>query len=84
MKPLRSLICLGAVFCLCAAADGPFDKPEDLTNIGWDEIMSEEALVLVEWPERAGSRLPHDHIPISLQHLPDDPTKRLLYAGGHV
>jgi tRNA threonylcarbamoyladenosine biosynthesis protein TsaE len=60
------------------------DKPEELTNIGWDEIMAEEALVLVEWPERAGARLPHDHIPVSLQHLPDDPTKRLLYAGGHV
>jgi tRNA threonylcarbamoyladenosine biosynthesis protein TsaE len=60
------------------------DKPEELTNIGWDEIMAEEALVLVEWPERAGARLPRDHIPISLQHLPDDPMRRLLYAGGHV
>jgi tRNA threonylcarbamoyladenosine biosynthesis protein TsaE len=60
------------------------EKPEELTNLGWDEIMSEEALVLVEWPERAGPRLPHDHVPISLQHLPDDPSRRLLYAGGHV
>jgi tRNA threonylcarbamoyladenosine biosynthesis protein TsaE len=56
----------------------------DLTNIGWDEILADDALVLVEWPERAGDRVPHNHVPISLQHLPDDPTRRLLYAGGHV
>jgi tRNA threonylcarbamoyladenosine biosynthesis protein TsaE len=60
------------------------NKPDDLTNLAWDEIVGDDALVLVEWPERAGSRLPHDHIPLSLQHLPDDPSRRLLYAGGHV
>jgi tRNA threonylcarbamoyladenosine biosynthesis protein TsaE len=56
----------------------------ELTNIGWDDILADDALVLVEWPERAGDRVPHNHVPISLQHLPDDPTRRLLYAGGHV
>ena len=58
--------------------------PAELTNIGWDDIIAEEALVLIEWPERAGDRIPHNHVPISLQHLPDDPTRRLLYAGGHI
>jgi tRNA threonylcarbamoyladenosine biosynthesis protein TsaE len=56
----------------------------ELTNIGWDELMAEDALVLIEWPERAGDRIPRNHVPISLQHLPDDPMRRLLYAGGHV
>jgi len=56
----------------------------DLTNIGWDEVIADEALVLIEWPERAGNRIPRNHVPISLQHLPDDPSRRLLYAGGHV
>jgi tRNA threonylcarbamoyladenosine biosynthesis protein TsaE len=56
----------------------------ELTNIGWDEILVAEALILIEWPERAGSRIPRDHVPISLQHLPDDANRRLLYAGGHV
>src|ERR1041384_7317558 len=60
------------------------NDPAELTNIGWDDILAEEALVLVEWPERAGDRIPRNHVPISLQHLPDDPTRRLLYAGGHV
>jgi tRNA threonylcarbamoyladenosine biosynthesis protein TsaE len=60
------------------------NEPAELTNIGWDDILAEEALVLVEWPERAGDRIPRNHVPISLQHLPDEPTRRLLYAGGHV
>lgn len=59
-------------------------SPGDLANIGWDDILGKEALVLVEWPERAGSLLPHAHLPISLQHLPNEPERRLLYAGGHV
>ncbi|HEY4131046.1 MAG TPA: tRNA (adenosine(37)-N6)-threonylcarbamoyltransferase complex ATPase subunit type 1 TsaE [Gemmatimonadaceae bacterium] len=57
---------------------------DELTNIGWDEIVSSEALVLIEWPERAADQIPHMHVPISLQHLPNDPNRRLLYAGGHV
>jgi tRNA threonylcarbamoyladenosine biosynthesis protein TsaE len=60
------------------------DSPAELTNLAWDEIVSEEAIVLIEWPERAGDRVPRVHVPISLQHLPDDPSRRLLYAGGHV
>jgi tRNA threonylcarbamoyladenosine biosynthesis protein TsaE len=59
-------------------------SPDELTNLGWDEILSEEALVLIEWPEHAGNRLAHSHVPISLQHLPERPDRRLLYAGGHV
>jgi tRNA threonylcarbamoyladenosine biosynthesis protein TsaE len=57
---------------------------DELTNIGWDEIIAENALVLIEWPERAGDRVPRFHVPISLQHLPHDSDRRLLYAGGHV
>lgn len=56
----------------------------ELQDIGWDEVMSENALRLVEWPERAGALLPPDHVPLLLQHLPNDPQRRLLYAGGHV
>jgi tRNA threonylcarbamoyladenosine biosynthesis protein TsaE len=57
--------------------------PQELTNIGWDDMLAEDALVLIEWPERAGDRLPSLHVSIGLQHLPDEPLKRLLYAGGH-
>lgn len=57
------------------------DRPAQLDAIGWDEIVSARALVLVEWPERAGDRLPHGIVTLSLQHLEDDPDRRLLYAG---
>ena len=56
------------------------EGPGDLTNLGWDDIMSAPALVLVEWPDRAGPRLPA-HVPIDLEHLPGDESRRLLLAG---
>jgi tRNA threonylcarbamoyl adenosine modification protein YjeE len=57
------------------------ESPADLTNIGWDEIIAANALVLVEWPERAGDRLPADIVPIELEHIAGDPERRLLLAG---
>lgn len=55
--------------------------PEELTALGWDELMCAHAVVLVEWPERAGSRLPSGHVPIDLEHVPGDESRRFLLAG---
>ena len=52
-----------------------------LTNIGWDEIVGAPALVLVEWPERAGARLPPDAVSVSLAHCAGDDDRRALTAG---
>lgn len=60
------------------------DGARDLQNIGWDELIASDAIVIVEWPERAGSMMPGDHVPIELSHIPDAPDRRLLYAGGHL
>ena len=57
------------------------ESPAQLTNIGWDEIIVARALILVEWPERAGTRLPDDHLPIDLDYVPGDPARRILLAG---
>lgn len=57
------------------------ESPDQLTNIGWDEIVAARSLILVEWPERADARLPEDHLPIDLDYMPDDPTRRILLAG---
>ena len=59
------------------------DRPDQLDALAWDEIVSARALVLIEWPDRAGDRLPNGRVTLSLQHLPDDPGRRLLYAGWH-
>jgi tRNA threonylcarbamoyladenosine biosynthesis protein TsaE len=60
------------------------DGPRDLQNIGWDDLLQSDALLLVEWPDRAGALLPADHVPIHLQHIDGVPERRLLHAGGHV
>ena len=57
------------------------ERPDELTNIGWFDLARTPALVLVEWPERAAGSLPSDHVPIGLEHVPDDPTRRVLLAG---
>ena len=57
------------------------ENERELTNVGWDDIVASHALVLVEWAERAGSRLPAAHVPIDLEHLPGDDARRLLLAG---
>ena len=59
------------------------DGAAQMDALAWDEILSARALVLVEWPDRAGDRLPPGRVTLSLQHLPDDPGRRLLYAGWH-
>jgi tRNA threonylcarbamoyladenosine biosynthesis protein TsaE len=55
----------------------------DLQNIGWDDVLRGEGLILIEWPERAATVLP-DHVPIELRHVPGDDARRVLYAGGHL
>ncbi len=57
------------------------DDPSQLTNIGWDDLLADHALVIVEWPERAGTRLPADHLPIDIDYVAGDPGRRLLLAG---
>jgi len=52
--------------------------PQDLANIGWESISAERALVIIEWPERAGHLVPSDALEIRLAHVAGDDTRRLL------
>jgi tRNA threonylcarbamoyladenosine biosynthesis protein TsaE len=52
--------------------------PKDLTNLAWDDIMSGDAIVLIEWPERAGARLPRARIDVWLRELADEHDRRAL------
>ena len=55
--------------------------PDDLTNLAWDDIINSAAIVLVEWPERAGDRMPGDVLKIRLEHIAgDDNHRRLILA----
>ena len=57
------------------------EREDELVHIGWDDILAAGTLVIVEWPERAGARMPADAVPIELAHLAGDPERRLLLAG---
>ena len=57
------------------------ESEAQLENIGWNDILAERALVIVEWPERAGDLMPDDHLHIDLEYLDEDPLRRVLLAG---
>lgn len=50
--------------------------PNELWELGWEEVGGPEDLVLVEWPERAGELLPPDRWDIRLDRQGQDPTLR--------
>lgn len=54
------------------------ESPADLTNIGWDDVLEARAVVLVEWPERAGTAMPAAHTEIRLEHVDGAPERRRL------
>lgn len=51
--------------------------PEDLSDIGWEDLLDAEGAVFVEWPDRAGGRLPPDRWDIELLFV-DDPDRRSI------
>lgn len=50
----------------------------ELAGIGWYDALSTKALVLVEWPERAGTEVPDAAMGIRLAHVRDAPDVRLV------
>ena len=55
--------------------------PSDLTNLAWDDIINSGAIVIVEWPERAGPRLPDETVRIHLEHIAGDESRRRISTG---
>jgi tRNA threonylcarbamoyladenosine biosynthesis protein TsaE len=39
-------------------------SPDELLNIGYQEYLYGEGLVIIEWPEKAGDELPQDRLDI--------------------
>jgi len=55
--------------------------PDDLTNLGWDDIINSDGIVIVEWPDRAGARMPGGVTRIRLEHISGDDDHRRLILG---
>lgn len=54
-------------------------RSQELDALGWDELVREPAIVLVEWADRARGRLPPDRWDVTLEHV-DDPRLRRVHA----
>ena len=54
--------------------------PHELTNIGWDEIVNGDGIVLIEWPERAGARLARARLDVTLREAPGADDRRVVEA----
>jgi tRNA threonylcarbamoyladenosine biosynthesis protein TsaE len=46
------------------------EHPDELSELGWDELGGNGELALVEWAERAGDRLPVDYWDVRLASVP--------------
>ena len=52
-------------------------SPGELAGIGWEDLLGEPgAVVLVEWPERAGARLPGERWEVRMGYSEDGEGRR--------
>jgi tRNA threonylcarbamoyladenosine biosynthesis protein TsaE len=51
------------------------EDPEEVWELGWEELGRDGEIVMVEWPERAGELLPAERIEIELEEE-DNPVLR--------
>lgn len=57
------------------------DDPEELGDIGWDEMIAPaKGVTVVEWPERAGDWLPERYTLVSIAYLDPD-TREVTIRG---
>ena len=79
-------------FTVCTEYDTPAFKlvhmdlyrltgPDDLLAIGYPEYLETGAVVVVEWPERAGDLIPPDALHVTFS-LTDEPEKRVIEVSG--
>lgn len=45
--------------------------PEELEYIGFRDLLNDDAILLVEWPEKGEGMLPKPDLAIKIQYLPD-------------
>lgn len=58
-------------------------RPDDARDLGFDDMTRERAIVLIEWPERAGPWAPalHRHFQLAYDA---DPARRVVNEVAHV
>jgi len=51
-----------------------FGDPQEWLDAGFRDLLADEAIVLIEWPERAAGLLPAPDLDIALAYAQSDPT----------
>ncbi len=55
---------------------------DEVDELGWDEAFS-DGVVLVEWPDRLGARLPAARLDVGLDFSDEDASARTVTLRGH-
>ena len=51
----------------------------DVIAVGWEDYLAQGAILVVEWPERAGSLIPSDARHIVFTHLDGEESRRIVF-----
>ena len=51
---------------------------EDVEAIGWEDYLSRGAVLVVEWPDRAGGLVPESARHVSILHGEGDENRKIL------
>ena len=52
---------------------------DDVLAIGWEDYLADGAIMVVEWPERAGSLIPPDAKHIVFRHVDGEARRRISW-----
>ncbi len=53
------------------------EDPSELMELGWDDALTDE-ICLIEWPERAGARLPRTRLDVTLSFADSDAARHVM------
>jgi len=56
------------------------NSEDDVLSIGWEDYLNEGAVLVVEWPERAGTLIPADARHVVFEHLEGDENRRIRFV----
>jgi tRNA A37 threonylcarbamoyladenosine biosynthesis protein TsaE len=51
---------------------------EDVLQIGWEDYLAQGAVLVVEWPDRAGSLVPADAKRVHFSYGPDGAARTIV------
>ena len=54
---------------------------DDVIAIGWEDYLAEGAILVVEWPERAGTLIPAEARHVVFTHLDGEESRRIEFRG---